>query len=307
MIRCDGSQLTDRRDVVTEINKHVSSGLKANGPAILTTPPSAIGKICEITKAVLSKKHNCQAELRDDDSPAEDHESSENEWIVIDTAMDNIAGLAAALGPQFGKEVWPQFEKAILKFCSSSQAIERAAATGCIAEIIKGAGPGISKSTDKLMTILLKRMGDEDWQCRSNAAYAVGVLSEKSTDKKAVTANFSAVLSKLQQMFGRREKRANDNAAGCLARMIMSHMEHVPLKAVLPTFVDSLPMQDDMEENAPVWKCLRGLYQSGDETLLGLSAELAEKIKQVKSAELTDPVREDVAQLAQMVEQKLSS
>lgn len=305
----DDPRLTSNfRDVVAEINRSVSSCLKANGPAVLTAPPNAVATICEITKSLMNKEHQCQFDPAEGDegNELEGQENSESEWVVIDTAMDNISGLAAALGPQFGTEIWPQFEKSVYKYCSSSQKNERAAATGCLAEIIKGAGPGVSKSTDRMMTILLKRMSDEDWQCRSNAAYAIGILCEKSTDKKTVLSKFGSIFQKLQQMFGHREKRANDNAAGCLARMIMSHMEHVPLESVIPTFVESLPMNDDIEENPPVWKCLRGLYQSGNETLIGLSKELAEKMRAIKSGGLTDETKEDVTKLAEMIQQRLA-
>ena len=54
-----------------------------------------------------------------------------------------------------------------------------------------------------------------------------------------------------------------DNAAACVARMIMAHPAGVPMPQVLPPFLGLLPLKTDMTENETVYKCLLGLIQMG--------------------------------------------
>ena len=99
--------------------------------------------------------------------------------------MDVISGLAAALGPSFG-EIWKVFEKQVLRYASGGESLGRASACGVLAEIITGMEAGVTPFTPSLMQVLLKRLSDEDAQTKSNAAYAIGRLVEKSTDNGTV-------------------------------------------------------------------------------------------------------------------------
>src|SRR5256885_3790999 len=57
-------------------------------------------------------QHPCQQDMGDLEEMESIQESSEYDWMVVDTAMDVIIGLSAALGTTFG-ELWKIFEKPI--------------------------------------------------------------------------------------------------------------------------------------------------------------------------------------------------
>lgn len=61
-----------------------------------------------------------------------------------------------------------------------------------------------------------------------------------------------------------------DNILGALARMILTNSSLIPLKEVLPVFVQKLPLREDFEENGPVFKALEVVYRQGNQDLLPL-------------------------------------
>ena len=200
------------------------------------------------------------AESASDASDIDPEESAEYDWLVIDTALDCITALAVALGPSFA-QLYKIFEKPILKFASSTLPIERSTAVGVLAELIRGMGAAVTPSSDRLYKILLHRLSDEDAEAKSNAAFAMGLLIEKTEDAK-VAQSFAEVLRKLEPLLQTEEKRCRDNAAGCVCRMIMKNQTNVPLEAVVPVLVDILPLKEDWEENAVVWAWLGGLCEA---------------------------------------------
>lgn len=171
---------------------------------------------------------------------------------MIDCTLDAIISLAAALGESFA-ELYKIFEKPIMKFASSSEHIERSTAVGTIAECIRAMGPAVTPFTSTLLKLLLHRLSDEDSETKSNAAFAIGLLQEKSQSDAEVLKVFPNILSKLEPMLQTEEARMMDNAAGCVSRMIMRHQANVPVKMVLPALVDLLPLKEDYEENEAVW------------------------------------------------------
>ena len=182
-------------------------------------------------------------------------ETSEYDWLAIDTALDCISNLAFALGETFS-QLWKIFEKPIMKFASGSESFERSTAIGVVAECIRAMGGSVTPYTNTLLKVLLHRMSDEDPETKSNAAFAIGLLQEKSTDDATILKSFNAILAKLEPLLHTHEARAMDNAAGCVSRMLMKHQDHVPIDAVLPALVELLPLKEDFEENEPVFKMI---------------------------------------------------
>ena len=195
-------------------------------------------------------------DVSDDDIP---EESAEYDWLVIDTALDCITALAVSLGPAFA-QLFKIFEKPILKFASSSLSIERSTSVGVLSEVIRGMGPTVTPSTDRLYKVLAHRLGDEDAETKSNAAFGMGLLVEKTEEPKIVS-SFPEILRKLEPLLQTDEKRCCDNAAGCVSRMIMKEQGSMPLEMVLPALVDILPLKEGYEENEAVWGCLVGLCE----------------------------------------------
>ena len=166
--------------------------------------------------------------------------------------MEVVACLAAALGETFS-QLWKIFEKPILKFVSGSESIERSTSVGVIAECIRAMGPAVTPSTSQLLRLLLHRLSDEDAETKSNAAYGIGLLQQKSTSESEIIKNFPAILAKLEPLLQTQEARCKDNAAGCVSRMIMAHEESVPIAQVLPALLEILPLRSDFDENEPVY------------------------------------------------------
>lgn len=193
----------------------------------------------------------------DFDADDEDlEESSEYDWLVIDTAVDVLTGLAAALGPAFA-ELWKMFEKPVVKLASSQDAIERSSIVGSTAEMIGYMGEAVTPFTSSLMKIMTHRMKDSDKDVKANAVFAAGLLCEVSNDSTEVLKNYNSILMNLQPCLTEdTPPRLLDNAAGCVARMITKHPERVPLADVLPSLIALLPAKEDYEENKPTMACI---------------------------------------------------
>ncbi len=272
------------------------------GPALLDYP-DALAKIVQTVTDLITKKHTCQTGMDDEDLDDDELDTTELEWVVIDNAMDVISGLAAALGPSF-TEIWKVFQKQVLTYASSGESIQRATACGVLAEVITGMSDAVTPYTQQIMQVLLKRLGDEDAQTKSNAAYAIGRLVEKSEDDTTVTKAYSAIMQKLENMLGTKEARCMDNAAGCVSRMIMKHKSKIPVEEVLPALVNSgvLPLKEDFQENEPVWKMIVQLYREQDATVQQLTPQLAPMMMSVLGEpddQLNDEVREQVQELVE--------
>ncbi|KAM7196991.1 Armadillo-type fold [Rhypophila sp. PSN 637] len=287
------------RSVVTEINRNVAATLKEAGPAILARG-EVLTEFVSVLSSLITRSHPCQQDLGDEDEEQEVEGTSEYDWLVIDTALDVVIGLAAALGPNFA-ELWKIFEKPILKFASSeAENIERSTGVGVIAECAAHMEAAVSPYTQKLLTLLLKRLSDPDQETRSNAAYAAGQLIYHSTDSNTYLPHYETILQKLEPMLQISDARLKDNAAGCLCRMIMAHPDRVPLGHVLPALVDLLPLKEDYEENSPVYECISKLYESGEPTIQSLTPKLIPVLEAVLSPpaeQLDDEAREIVRRI----------
>jgi len=262
------------RAVVTDINRNVSASLKLCGPAILTQDKFT-ERMTSTVASILTKSHPCQNDMGDEDDhdDLDEEESSEYDWLVIDTALDVIIGIAKALGSQFG-EIFKVYQKAITKFASSSTNYERSTAVGVIAECTRHMGAGVTPFTAPLLKLLIHKLTDEDPETKSNAAYAIGLLIFHSTDSAAYLPSYNTILGKLEPLLQTQRARTLDNACGCVTRMIMAHPDKVPIDDILPVLVDLLPLKEDYEENEPIFTCIAGLYQHQNAAVISLTPQL---------------------------------
>lgn len=251
------------RGTVTDINRDLAETLKQCGPAILINDQGIL--VPQITNQVLSiltKRHPCQQDLGDEADEDVMEESSEYDWLVIDTAMDVVTALSIALGHGFA-ELWKVFEKPVMKYASSQESLERNTAVGCIADAIGNMESNVTPHTTALLKLLLHRLGDEDPEVKSNAVYAIGLLCEKSNSEQEILKAYPTILGKLEPLLHDQQvARLLDNAAGCVSRMIMRHPGHVPVQQVLPSLVQLLPLREDYDENKPVYRMIVQLCKS---------------------------------------------
>lgn len=299
------------RTTVTDTSRSLAENLNLTGPNLISYP-GVLDKVVTIVMDLITKKHPCQEELSlETEVDLSDIETTEFDWLVVDSAMDVITGLSVALGPDF-PPLWKQFDKHILKYASGSEAVERATAVGVLAEVITGMGSSVTPFTAQLGQILLKRLTDEDPQTKSNAAYAVGRLVEQSEDTATLAKAYPQILSKVQNLLSIAEGRCSDNAAGCISRLILKNREGVPTDEILPQLIDGgiLPLTKDYEENKPVWKMIVQMYKWEDPTIIGLTRKLVPAIKAVLAEpldQLDHGTREEVQQLAMFLERNMAS
>ncbi|KAI4211521.1 MAG: hypothetical protein LQ351_005697 [Letrouitia transgressa] len=306
-------QEEEDRATVTEINRNLAATLKLTGPALIADP-STLKPVTDILLQLLTKKHTCQQDLGDDiaaDSDSEIaellHESSEYDWLVIDTALDVIIALSISLGEQFA-ELWKMFEKPILRFASGSEHFERSTSVGVIAECVRGMQGAVTPWTKGLMKLLMHRLSDEDAETKSNAAYAVGLLLEHTQDEEvAAGKSLARILEMLEPLMRTDAARAKDNAAGCVARIVTQYPDRVPVDAILPALVDLLPLKEDWEENEPVWKMIVQFYSEGDERVLRLTERLLPAMAAVlgpPEEQLGEETREKIVELVRFLRSK---
>ncbi|KAL6863688.1 ARM repeat-containing protein [Trichoderma novae-zelandiae] len=263
------------RSVVTDINRNVAATLKACGPAVLASKDGMLQEVVSVVTLLITRSHPCQLDLGDEDEEQEleDSGSSEYDWLAIDTALDVVVGLAAALGRDFG-ELWKIFEKAIYKMASSTEDLQRSTAIGTIAEVIKYTGEAISPYTESIGQALMRRLSDPDALTKSNAAFAIGLLVFYSTDTAKTVPIYPQLWEKLEPMLAIQEMRITDNVAGALSRMMIKHADAGFVAQALPAIVSNLPLQEEYEENEPIYQCIHALYDQSNETVQQLTPQL---------------------------------
>lgn len=291
----------------------MAATLKLCGPAVLTPVGGQGSTPLEQTTAhillILQRQHPCQKDEDDFDEPAAiEGESAEYDWLVVETAMEVVAGLATALGEQFG-ELWKIFEPLIFKYCSSQERFERSAAVGTMADCIEAMGAGCTPYTERILSLLGKRLSDEDAETKSNAAFGMGLLCANSNDGKAILPKYNSILGMLEPLLqtakagaSEGEARLLDNAAGCVGRMIKKAPGSVPLEQVLPRLAELLPLKEDFRENEPVFDMIISLYQAQNPVIQSLTQKLMpvfEKVLAPPEEQLSDETRGKLTELVQ--------
>ena len=240
-------------------------------------------EIVSVVGLIITRSHPCQQDLGDEEEEQEvDAGSSEYDWLIIDTALDVVTGLAAALGPAFG-ELFKIFEKPILKLASSTEDLHRSTAVGTIAEIVKYTGEAITPFTESLGQALIRRLTDPDALTKSNAAYAIGLIVLNSADTAKTFPLYPLLWEKLEPLLTVNEMRMTDNVAGAISRMMLKNPDNGFVSQALPAVVNVLPLKEDYEENAPIYQCIYKLYEHSNPTVEQLTPQLISIFEQVLS------------------------
>ncbi|KAJ1848292.1 hypothetical protein LPJ70_001104, partial [Coemansia sp. RSA 2708] len=239
----------DDKTVVTQLCSELRLIMKDVGPAATIEYADGISKhLLEI----FEKKAACQTIDYEDDEVPED-EMAELDSLLVCAAADCVAEFASVFGDAF-EPIMDTFLPHIAGYARPALAVsERAMAVGCLAEIAKNMGPGITKYAEALFPIFMDGLADKHAEVRSNAAFGVGAFVEGATiDASAYFGDILKALFPLIQLADN-PNNARDNAAGCVARLILENADAVPLGDVLPAWVGALPIRGDHLEDMPVY------------------------------------------------------
>ncbi|KAJ1852953.1 hypothetical protein IW147_005805 [Coemansia sp. RSA 720] len=241
----------DDKMVVTQLCTELRLIMKDVGPATTIEYADSISKhLLEI----FEKKAPCQTiDFEDDEDMPDEDEMAELDSLLICAAADCVAEFASAFGDAF-EPIMDTFLPHIAGYAKPSLAVsERAMAVGCLAEIAKNMGPGITKYAEALFPIFMGALQDKHAEVQSNAAFGVGAFIETATiDASPYFGDVLKALFPLIQMSDN-TNNARDNAAGCVARLILENADAVPLSDVLPAWIGALPIRGDHLEDLPVY------------------------------------------------------
>jgi importin-4 len=271
-----------------------------------------------IAKEILEQKAICQQDPDQDADEEAPEDQAEYDSVLISSAGDLVAAMANALGTDF-KPAFDTFYPLIAKYYvrdtfppsltiadlgatllqkKSRSLSDRSSAIGCLAEIISGMKGAITPSTEPLLELLWRAIGDQDAEVQSNAAFATGLLVENSTQD--LSPQYITLLGALQPLFDlpadapAPRLNARDNACGAVARLILRNAGAVPLPQVLPVLFGSLPLRNDMLENRPVFRAVLYLFQTQSEVLSPYLDGLLRVFEHVLDPSKPDQVGEEV-------------
>ncbi|ODQ55945.1 putative importin subunit beta-4 [Saitoella complicata NRRL Y-17804] len=295
----------DEKMVVTEICRNIADCVRTAGPGVLGND---LERIATATLKILNKQHTCQIDNdyedgvldNDEDGPlGDDEDTAEYDQLLVDSAFDIVIALSYALGEEF-QSAFGTFLPSMLKYYDAKRSnAERAMTVAGVGECAGGLKAGITPYTAPMFKLFNAGLEDPDAEVRSNSAYAVGLLVYSSNED--LSSQYMSVLKKLQPFFeGENHRNGKDNAIGCVARMIMKNAAAVPLPQVLPHLVANLPLENDFQENTPVYNMIIQLYRTNDAIVMGLTGQLLPVLASVlaKADEQLKPkVKEELVEL----------
>ncbi|XP_058055155.1 importin-4-like [Anopheles bellator] len=220
---------------------------------------------------VLNGKVACQF----DEPVDEEQEESEYDEAILESAGDILPKFGRALPPEefavyFGR-VWPYFMQKIEKSKQKDETSDsqRAFAIGVLAECFQGLKEYTRNWFDALLPIFLSCVQDRNNDVRSNTVYGLGEMVLHGNE--CTFGHYPQIMAALSQLVSKEQHAGTlDNLCGALARLITTNCSLVPLKNVLPVFVQYLPLREDFTENLAVFRSLDLLYRQGDENLIPL-------------------------------------
>ncbi|XP_023217286.1 importin-4-like [Centruroides sculpturatus] len=215
--------------------------------------------IFTIIKDAFKQKLPCQGD--DDDGEEDDDDVAEYDNVLIELAGDLIPTMASLIPSQEFMPYLSVFLPLLFMKAKKSHLIaDKSFAIGIIAETIKNLEKGsIVPFALQILPTFLESIKDKSEEVRSNAAFGIGVLAENAGE--SLFRQYPVILQGLSTMMSKEtDARAKDNICGAIARLIMTNREGVPLKQVLPVFLQCLPLTTDFEENSTIFNCINELF-----------------------------------------------
>uniref|UniRef100_A0A673LU62 Importin-4-like n=1 Tax=Sinocyclocheilus rhinocerous TaxID=307959 RepID=A0A673LU62_9TELE len=251
------------RQVVMAILESMNAVIKScQGEALQA--PGILAEISNTIKDVLKKKTVCQ-DVGGDEAD-DDEQQAEYDAMLQEFAGEGIPVLASAVPAEtFYPHLNDLLPLIMSKAKSSCTEADRSFSIGTIGEtlhsLVDVAGGRVvaGRLSNRLLPVLVAGVKDGDAEVRNNGVFALGALAQAAgpiiaSDYPVMLSLFSNLLSKESDL------RVIDNLCAALCRMIMSHVQGVPLEQVFPALVARLPLKEDMEENKTIYSCLTFLY-----------------------------------------------
>uniref|UniRef100_A0A8C1R7W8 Importin 4 n=1 Tax=Cyprinus carpio TaxID=7962 RepID=A0A8C1R7W8_CYPCA len=251
------------RQVVMGILESMNAVIKScQGEALQA--PGIVAEISNAIKDVLKKKTVCQ-DVGGDEAD-DDEQQAEYDAMLQEFAGEGIPVLASALPAEtFYPHLNDLLPLIMSKAKPSCTEADRSFSIGTIGETlhslvsVAGGRAVAGRLSNRLLPVLVAGVRDSDAEVRNNSVFALGALAQAAgpivaSDYPVMLSLFSNLLSKES------DPRVIDNLCAALCRMIMSHIEGVPLEQVFPALVACLPLKEDMEENKTIYSCLTFLY-----------------------------------------------
>ncbi|KAG1953857.1 ARM repeat superfamily protein [Pimephales promelas] len=251
------------RQVVMAVLESMNAVIKScQGEALQA--PGILTEISNAIKDVLKKKTVCQ-DVGGDEAD-DDEQQAEYDAMLQEFAGEGIPVLASAVPAEtFYPHLNDLLPLIMSKAKSSCSEADRSFSVGTIGETlhslvgVDGGRAVAGRLSNRLLPLLVAGVRDSDAEVRNNSVYALGALAQAAgpivaSDYPVMLSLFSNLLSKESDL------RVIDNLCAALCRMIMSHVEGVPLEQVFPALVARLPLKEDMEENKTIYSCLTFLY-----------------------------------------------
>ncbi|KAI0060253.1 ARM repeat-containing protein [Artomyces pyxidatus] len=293
----------DNKGVVSALCVGLAETINKIGPIFLE---KYLDQFCSIAVQILEQKAICQQDPDQDESEEAPEDQAEYDSVLISSAGDLVAAMANALGPSFA-QAFNTFFPLIAKYYKKNRSLsDRSASIGCLAEIIAGMKGAITPSTEPLLDLFYRALGDADAEVQSNAAFATGLLVANT--EQDLSPQFIPLLGALRPLFevapdaATARFNARDNAAGAVARLILRNTAAVPLDQVLPVLFGALPLKNDFLENRPVFRAIVHLFGTTPQTLLPYIDLLLQVFAHVLDPNAADQVGDEVrAELIQLI------
>ncbi|XP_051969767.1 importin-4-like [Xyrauchen texanus] len=260
------------RQVVMAVLESMNALIKSCQGEALQAP----GRLAEISNAirdVLKKKTMCQ-DVGGDEAD-DDDQQAEYDAMLQEFAGEGIPVLASAVPAEtFYPHLNDLLPLIMSKAKSSCTEADRSFSVGTISETlhslvgVAGGRAVAGRLSNRLLPVLVAGVKDSDPEVRNNSVFGLGALAQAAgpiiaSDYPMMLSIFSNLLSKESDL------RVIDNLCAALCRMIMSHVDGVPLEQVFPALVAHLPLKEDMEENKTIYNCLSFLYSHNPVLVVG--------------------------------------
>ncbi|XP_014262329.1 importin-4-like [Cimex lectularius] len=154
-------------------------------------------------------------------------------------------------------QIFPVIRKRIIENADDDDSDDgrKANALGVIAECMPGLSGKISEYLPVLLPFLMHSINDADPDVRNNALFTIGEMAYHVKDD--IVPHYGAILRALSDVIGNEKiSKVMDNACGVIARLILVSAKDLPLKQILPSYINQLPLKEDFEEDKWIFKSL---------------------------------------------------